>query len=70
MNIRARTFLIVRVGRLYLVGWNYVMQRLNYSVSPYDAWRTRDRETAKRVADRVGGTLCLFNPVAAQLQDY
>ena len=68
--MRKKTCLIVRVGHEYLVGWNFVMQRPNYSASPWDAWRTRDRITAGRVARRVGGTLCLFNPIAAQITDY
>ena len=70
MNIRKRTFLIVCVGCEYLVGWNIVMNRPNFSTSPWDAWRTRDREIAGRVAERIGGKLILFNPVAAQIREY
>ena len=35
-----------------------------------DAWRTRDIETAEMVADRFGGNVMLFNPVARQLRKF
>lgn len=41
---------------------------LRWSISPWDAWITRDTETARKVADRVGGEIMLFNPVAGQIR--
>ena len=39
---------------------------LRWSLSPWDAWRTRDLEAARRVARKVGGELRLFNPIVGQ----
>ena len=68
-NIRRKTCLIVRKNRQYLVGVS-ILGRLNWSNSYYDAWRTRDRDAAARVARITGGTLMLFNPIAGQIADY
>lgn len=69
MNIRLKTCLIVKRGKEYLVDVNQVTRCLDWSVSPYHAWRTRNRESAEMVARKVGGRLCLFNPVAAQTKE-
>lgn len=69
-NIRKKTCLIVRKNNQYLVGWNCVMGCLNWSTSQYDAWRTRDKNTAEYVAMRTGGTLMLFNPIVNQIAVY
>lgn len=42
---------------------------LRWSLSKWDAWRTRDMEAARKVARRVGGELLLFNPVAGQMRE-
>ena len=34
--------------------------------SAYDAWRTRDRELAEKVARKTGGIMVLFNPIVNQ----
>lgn len=70
MDIRCKTCLIVQKNGRYLVGWNYVMNELNWSLNRYDAWRTRDREMAAIVAQKCGGTLMLFNPISGQIQIY
>jgi hypothetical protein len=69
-DIRLKTCLIIKRGPWYLVGWNHFYHRLNWSMGCYDAWRTRDVDAAKRVAQRTGGNLMLFNPIAAQLRAY
>ncbi len=69
MDIRLKTYLIIMRDREYLVGVNPIMRCLDWSVSPYHAWRTRNRKSAEMVARRVGGRLCLFNPVAAQTKE-
>ena len=69
MDIRQVTALIVQRGSQYLVGTILYSTDLRWSDSPWDAWSTRDREKADRVARRVGGELMLFNPVAGQLRE-
>ena len=54
---------------MYLVGTILYSTDLRWSDSCWDAWRTRDREAARRVAQRVGGELMLFNPVAGQIRE-
>ena len=69
MDIRRMTGLIVQRGADYLVGTILYSTDLRWSGSPWDAWITRDREQARRVAERVGGELMLFNPVAGQIRE-
>lgn len=68
MNIREHTGIIVKKDGEYLVGAIVGMRKLRWSLSPWDAWITRSREAAERVADRVGGVQMLFNPVAGQIR--
>ena len=68
-KIRRATVLVVRRGVEYLVGRIPYSLELRWSRSPYDAWSTRDRETAMKVARRTGGDIWLFNPVAGQLRE-
>lgn len=70
MNIRQKTRLIIRRGPDYLVGRILYTTEFRWSGSPWDAWWTRDREEAERIARRTGGDLWLFNPVAGQLRRY
>ena len=69
MNIRKQTCLIIKRGSEYLVGTILYSTDLRWSRSPWDAWRTRDREKAKKLARVTGGDLWLFNPVAGQLRE-
>ena len=69
MNIRKQTQLIIRRGAEFLVGTILYSTELRWSRSPWDAWGTRDRETAERVAKVVEGDLWLWNPVAGQLRE-
>lgn len=66
-DMRRQTSLIVRRGSEYLVGYSGVF--LRWSSSTYDAWRTRDKRAAQRVADKVGGLLVLFNPITGQTRE-
>ena len=68
-KIRRATVLVVRRGVEYLVGRIPYSLELRWSRSPYDAWSTRDRETAMKVARRTGGDIWLFNPVVGQLRE-
>ena len=69
MDIRKLTGLIVQREKRFLVGTILYSTDLRWSDSPWDAWITRDRAKANRVAQRVGGELVLFNPVAGQLRE-
>ena len=62
-DIRRETCLIIRRNGEYLVGTILYSQDLRWSVSRSDAWRTRDREQARRIARATGGTVLLFNPI-------
>ena len=68
-DIRRATCCIVRRNGEYLVGKVLYSQDLRWSGSPYDAWQTRDAETAKNVAHMLGGDLWLFNPPTGQLRE-
>ena len=63
MNIRLCTVLIINRGAEYLVGRIPYSMELRWSRSPYDAWRTRKKETAQAVADVCA--VCLAIPLAA-----
>ena len=68
MNIRLETGIIIQKDGQYLVARIVGTNELRWSSSHWDAWRTREREFALMVADKVGGTQMLFNPVAGQLR--
>ena len=68
MNSREKTVLIIQREGEYLVGRICFSNDLRWSRSPYDAWSTRRKEDAERVAGMVGGKLMLFNPVAKQIR--
>lgn len=65
-DIRKKTCLIIRKNGEYLVGTILYSTDLRWSGSPYDAWRTRDREKAEEYARKLGGIVMLFNPVVNQ----
>ena len=62
-NIRKETCIIVRKNDMYLVGRIVCSRELRWSRYRYDAFRTRDREKARRIARAVGGRMVLFNPI-------
>ena len=62
-DIRRQTCLIIRKNGKYLVGTILHSAELRWSVSRSDAWRTRDREKARRIAKATGGTVLLYNPI-------
>ena len=69
-DIRRKTGLIVRRGNEFLVGTILYSTDLRWSLSPWDAWITRDRDSAQRIAEIVDGELMLFNPVVGQIRKY
>lgn len=68
MDIRRETCIIIRKDGEYLVGTILYSTDLRWSWSPYDAWRTRRKEDAERVARKVGGEMMLFNPIVRQMR--
>ena len=68
MDIRLETGLIIRKGCEYLVGRVIYTGELKWSLSPWDAWKTRVRANARSIADKTGGEIMLWNPVAGQLR--
>jgi len=67
-DIRLKTCLVVSKQNKYLVGFSGVF--LRWSDSPWEAWQTRDKKAARKVADKIGGTLALFNPIVGQIRQY
>ena len=68
MDIRLETGLIIRKDNEYLVGRVIYTGELRWSHSPWDAWKTRVRANARSIADKTGGEIMLWNPVAGQLR--
>lgn len=69
MDIRGETALIIRKDGEFLVGKIIFSNELRWSRSPWDAWRTRIRANARSIAEKTGGEIMLFNPVAGQLRE-
>lgn len=68
-KLREKTGLIVRKDGEFLQCLD-MFYKLRWSTSPYDAWITRCVEDAQAVAEKVGGELCLFNPIIGSLKEY
>lgn len=62
-EIRKQTCLIIRKNGEYLVGKIVYSDDLKWSIYRHDAWRTRSRNRARRIALRTGGIVMLFNPI-------
>ena len=67
-DIRRATCVIIRRNHEYLVGTIMYSTDLRWSISPYDAWQTRDIEKARKIARVTGGTMMLWNPVVRQMK--
>ena len=63
MDPRLLTCVIIRRNGEFLVGRVFGSRKLRWSVSRYDAWRTRDLEKARKIARKTGWITMLFNPV-------
>ena len=61
--LRRQTCLIIRQDGEYLVGTILYSRDLRWTYSVFDAWRTRDRDAARRIARITGGVPVLFNPI-------
>ena len=69
IDIRTKTCLIIRKDGEYLVGTILYSRDLRWTYSVFDAWRTRDREAARRIARIVGGLPVLFNPIIGKTRE-
>ena len=67
-DIRKATCLIIRKNSEYLVGTIMYSRDLRWSSSPYDAWKTRNRDKAEDIARKSGGIVMLWNPVVRQMK--
>ena len=68
VDIRVYTAIIIEKDSKFLVGREMLTKELKWSDSPYDAWKTREKDKAYIVSDKVNGTRYLFNPVARQIR--
>lgn len=66
-DLRTQTTIVIEKNGDFLIGYSLF---LRWGKSPYDAWHTRDRNAAQMVADRIGGTMMLFNPVVGQIREF
>ena len=69
MDIRKCTGIVIEKDGKFLVCISPVTRELVWRDSPYDAWRTRRRDKAFIVSDKVSGKQMLFNPVTGQLRE-
>ena len=69
MDIRAATCIVIEKNGEFLVGTVCYSTELRWSPSIYDAWRTRDRTSAEKVARYTGGVMMLFNPIVNQRRE-
>ena len=62
--MESKNVLIIRKNNEYLVALPYSdTLMIRWSTSPYDGAQLHRRSTAKKIADRVGGIVCEFNPL-------
>lgn len=70
VDVRRKTCLIIRRRNEFLVGRILFSSELRWSISLYDAWRTREKDSAKKLARVVGGDLYLFNPAIGEIRRF
>lgn len=69
MDIRLKTTLVIRKNGEYLQ-CRTAFGNLQWAISPYDAWMTRNVQHARAVAGKVGGEIVLFNPIVGKMRQY
>lgn len=67
-DIRLSTCLVIKKDGQFLQGNQMGTGILVWTNSPYDAWKTRCRGDAERVAFLVKGEILLFNPVIGKIR--
>ena len=68
MDIRTKTCIIIRKNRLFLQGKECFTNDPKWTQYRHQAWRTRNRQKAERIARIVGGVMVLYNPIADQIK--
>ena len=68
-ELRRQTCIIIRRGGEFLVGTILYSRDLRWTYSVFDAWRTRDRAAAERIARLTGGEMVLFNPIIGKTRE-
>jgi hypothetical protein len=66
VDIRKYTRVVIRKNREYLQCKSELHGALVWSTSPWDAWWTRNAETARDIAKKTGGIAMLFNPITGK----
>ena len=67
-DIRKQTCLIIRKNGEYLVGRIVFSNELRWSIYAHEAYRTRSRREARKLALKTGGTVMLFNPIVRTMK--
>ena len=62
-DIRTKTCLVIEKNGEYLSGYGTFMGTVTWDRHLSNAWTTRDKDEALRVAEKYGGSLVLFNPI-------
>ena len=62
-DIRTKTCLVIEKDGKYLCGYGTPIGIVVWDDHLSNAWTTRDKEEALRVAEKYGGSLVLFNPI-------
>ena len=68
-ELKRHTCIIIRKNGEYLIGRSLLTSELRWNNSDYEAWRTRNRDDAWRVAEYVGGVTVLFNPITGEIRE-
>lgn len=63
VDIRNYTRIIIRKNRLFLSRKEMLTNTIVWNNSTYEAWFTRDKHEAAKMALKTGGTMMLFNPI-------
>ena len=69
VDIRKYTRVVIRKDGKYLFSVNEFTRAPQWKTSPYDAWWTRNINTARIVADRLNGDAVLFNPIIGMTKE-
>lgn len=68
-EMKKHTYLVIEKDGEYLTGYGTFMGIVGWDKHLSNAWKTRDKDEALRVAEKYGGTLKLFNTVLWRTQD-
>lgn len=67
-ELKKQTCVIIRKNGEYLGSRILESPELRWTTSPYEAWKTRDKDKAKEIARRTGGVTVLWNPIVRQMR--